>query len=384
MTPLSGIRILDLSRLLPGPYATLLMADLGAEVIKIETPRVGDYARHAPPEFGGNDMFYLLNRGKKSVGLNYRNKRGREIFLQLADTADVIIETFKPGSVDKWKIGYDVVKERNPGVVYCSLSGYGQDGPYRLRAGHDLNYVALAGMLGLNGVSGQAPVVPGVQVADLGGAMMATIAILGALMGRERSSEGAYLDISMLDTVVSLMMPVAGGWWHGTGQVPAAGKTPLGGALPCYGVYETQDGHYLTFGAIEPPFWSTFCEKTERPDLLKSAFVQEHIPQINELFKTRTRAEWLQLFEGHDVCLEPINTLEEAFNDPQIQHRGLTGGESPPERGQHFVGSPFPYPANTTPAPALGAHSLEILRAAGIAPAELDALAEKRVIATGT
>jgi crotonobetainyl-CoA:carnitine CoA-transferase CaiB-like acyl-CoA transferase len=383
MPPLSGIRILDLSRLLPGPYATLLLADLGAEVIKVETPRVGDYARHAPPEFGGNDMFYLLNRGKKSVGLNYRNKRGREIFLELATSADVIIETFKPGSVDKWKIGYEAVKAINPGVVYCSLSGYGQDGPYRLRAGHDLNYVALAGMLGLNAAGGQPPVVPGVQVADLGGAMMATIAILGALMGRERTGEGQYLDIAMLDTVVSLMMPVAGGWWHGTGQAPAAGKTPLGGGLPCYGVYETRDGQYLTFGAIEPPFWSTFCEKTGRPDLLKSAFVQADIPKVIELFKTQTAAEWLEMFEGQDVCLEPINSLTQAFNDPQIRHRGLTGGEVQPQRGKHFVGSPFPYPANDAPAPTLGANSMEILGAAGIDQDELEYLLEKKVIAAG-
>ena len=172
MSPLSSVRILDLSRLLPGPYATQLLADLGAEVIKVETPRIGDYARMAPSEIGGDTMFQMINRGKKSLSLNYRNRKGREIFLQLAEKADVIVETFKPGSVDKWGIGYEAVRQVNPGIVYCSISGYGQNGPYRDRPGHDINYIAIGGLLGLTGEPGAIPSPPGIQTADLGAACL--------------------------------------------------------------------------------------------------------------------------------------------------------------------------------------------------------------------
>ncbi|MBU2609907.1 MAG: CoA transferase, partial [Chloroflexi bacterium] len=181
--PLKGIRILDLSRLLPGPYLTQLLADLGAEVIKIETPRLGDYARLAPPEMGLGGLFEAVNRGKKSVAVNYRNPRGREIFLKLAATADVILEGFKPGSVNKWKIDYDAVRAVKPDIVYCSLSGYGQEGPYRDRAGHDLNYLAVSGAVALNARAGEAPLPYGLPAADLAGGMLAAIAILGALVG---------------------------------------------------------------------------------------------------------------------------------------------------------------------------------------------------------
>ena len=189
-SPLAGIRILDLSRLLPGPYLTQLLADLGAEVIKIETPRLGDYARVAPPEMGLGGMFEAVNRGKKSVAVNYRNPRGREIFLKLAATADVILEGFKPGSVKKWGIDYDAVRAVKPDIVYCSLSGYGQEGPYRDRAGHDMNYLAVGGALALNARADEAPVPYGLPAADLSGSMLAAIAILGALVGRGKTGRG--------------------------------------------------------------------------------------------------------------------------------------------------------------------------------------------------
>ncbi len=379
--PLTAIRILDLSRLLPGPYATLLLADMGAEVIKVETPRVGDYARLAPAEFGGNVMFQLINRGKKSVALNYRNKRGRQLFLRLAEQADVIIESFRPGSVEKWGIDYQAVRERNPKIIYCSLSGYGQSGPYRDRSGHDLNYIALAGLLGLNASPGGPPVVPGVQIADLAGAMMAALGILGALLGRDRSGEGVYLDIAMMDAVVSWIMPLAGGWWYGTGQEPQAGRMPLAGGLPCYNIYQTADGDYLTLGALEPPFWSKFCEVAGRPDLLPAAFDAGRIAEVADLFRSRTRKEWLDLFEGVAVCLEPINSLLEAFADPQIIHRGMTAGAAEPDRQAPFLGSPYPFPIKEGAAPALGRDTVELLAAAGIPEEEIEALLDRKVIA---
>ena len=201
MNPLEGIRVLDLSRLLPGPYCTMLLADLGAEVIKIETPGLGDYLRVIPPyvrDATGADvsaLFQLLNRNKQSVALNFRNPRGKPVLMRLAKNADVIIEAFRPGAADRWGIGYEQIRAVNPHIVYCSLSGYGQRGPYRDRAGHDLNYIALAGLLATNGVAGGPPIPPGVQVADLSGAMLATIAILAALVGRAQSGAGQYPHI---------------------------------------------------------------------------------------------------------------------------------------------------------------------------------------------
>jgi alpha-methylacyl-CoA racemase len=210
-SPLRGIRVLDLSRLLPGPYLTQLLSDLGAEVIKIEPPLAGDYARLAPPEMGLGGLYEAVNGGKKSVALNYRNPRGRDIFLELARSADVVLEGFRPGAADRWGIGYQAVRDINPRIVYCSLSGYGQDGPYRDRAGHDLNYDAVGGALGLNAPSGGGMPVPyGVPVADLSGGMLAAIAILSALVGRQNGGEGLYLDVSLLDGVLSWVAPMAG------------------------------------------------------------------------------------------------------------------------------------------------------------------------------
>jgi len=205
--PLQGIRVLDLSRLLPGPYLTQLMADLGAEVVKVETPLAGDHVRLAPPEMGLGNMYGAINRGKKSLALNYRNARGRELFLELAKTADVVLEGFRPTIADKYGIGYEAVRAVKPDIVYCSLSGYGQEGPYRQRAGHDFNYLSIGGAFSLNGR--ERPVPYGLPVADLSGGMLAAIAILGALVGRERGGQGMYLDVALLDGVISWMTPLA-------------------------------------------------------------------------------------------------------------------------------------------------------------------------------
>ncbi len=381
--PLAGMRVLDFSRLLPGPYASMLLADLGAEVIKIETPRLGDYARDAPPEFGGSGMFHLLNRGKKSLALNYRNQRGRAIFLELVKTADVVLESFKPGSMDKWGFGYEALRAIRPGLVYCSLSGYGQAGPYQDRAGHDVNYVAVGGLAGLNGApGGGAPHTNGVQVADLGGGMMATLSILAALLNRQRTGQGAYLDVAMLDVVVSWALPVAGAWFFGGGGSPQPGQLPLSGGWPCYNLYAAQDGLYLSLGAIEDPFWGAFCKLTARPDLLDKRFDPAYIPVVAAVFKTKPRQAWLDLFAGEDACIEPVNTIEEALRHPQVAHRGLVqmpppaGGQAPTTR------SPIPLGA-VTPAgtgPALGEHTRAVLLNAGFAAAELDDLEKSGVI----
>ena len=383
LTPLlENIRILDLSRLLPGPYATMLLTDMGAEVIKVETPRVGDYARHLPDPFGGDSMYQMLNQGKKSLGINFRNKRGREIFLQLAERVDVIVEAFKPGSVVRWGTDYEAVQARNPRIVYCSLSGYGQTGPYRDRVGHDLNYIAIGGLLGLSGRSGGPPIPPGVQIADLAGGMMAAIAILAALFGRERTGQGSYLDVAMLDTVISWVLPVAGSWFFKTGQHPQRGNLSLSGSLPCYNIYQTADGVYLSLGALEPPFWSSFCQVVERPDLIKRSYDPHIIPEVASIFKEKSRAEWLLLFKDLDVCLEPVNNLEEMMNDPQVRHRGLVENLGSESGAYPRPGSPLPFSTSTryAPAPDLGQHTLELLNAAGISSEEIEELNQRGII----
>ena len=242
--PLIGIRILDLSRLLPGPYLTQLLADLGAEVIKVETPSTGDYARFIPAKMGLGKMFEMINQGKKSVAINYRNPRGREVLMRLTATADVVLESFRPGTAARWKIDYESLRAVKPDLIYCALSGYGQNGPYRQRAGHDLNYTAISGALALNAVEGQPPTPYGVTVADLSGAMLAGIAILSALVGRQSSGQGAYLDVALLDGVLSWMMPQAGAAFFG-GLPVIGGTLALHGGLACYNIYETADGKYL-------------------------------------------------------------------------------------------------------------------------------------------
>lgn len=377
--PLAGIRILDLSRLLPGPYCTALLADLGAEVIKIETPRIGDYLRFVPPALGFDGMFAVLNRNKKSVALNYRHVRGREVFLQLAQTAHVIVETFRPGAMTRWGIDAAAVHAVNPNLVYCSLSGYGQTGPLRDRAGHDLNYIALGGLLDLNGSSAGGPMLPGLQIGDLAGGMLAAISILAALLGSARSQGGRYLDVAMLDAVVSWMLPVAGGAFLHTGQVPERGRQPLAGGLPCYNVYATADGKFLTLAAMEPTLWSDFWVALNRPDLQTRQFDPTLTAELAALFKEKTRAAWLDCFAGKDVCVEPVNTFSETWDHPQVRHRGLAAPGAAAPIGPLFQ---FAAPEHVTPPPALGQHTRPILQQAGLTEETLQALEAARVIKT--
>ncbi|HLF26179.1 MAG TPA: CaiB/BaiF CoA-transferase family protein [Anaerolineae bacterium] len=378
LSPLNGSRVLDLSRLLPGPYCTMLLADLGAEVIKIESPLIGDYARMVPAGFGGEALYAAVNRGKKSVGLNYRNPRGREVFLQLAREADVVIETFRPGAVRRWKIDYEAVQAVNPQVIYCSLSGYGQSGPYANRAGHDLNYIAIGGLLALNGALGGPPIPPGVQIADLAGGMLAAIAILATLVGRQRTGQGAYLDVAMLDAVVSWVGPMSG-MWLGAGKQPERGQMPLSGQLPCYNVYETADGQHITLGALEPHLWASFCEAVERRDLLARQLDPAAIAEVAALFRGRTRDEWLAHFREVDACVEAVNTLDELLHHPQVQQRGLVAEAAGPGAQ---IGSPFRFggESRAARAPNLGEHTTELLNRVGLSDAEIQELETARVV----
>ena len=376
--PLSGIRILDLSRLLPGPYLTQLLADLGAEVIKVETPLAGDHARLAPPEMSLGNMYETINQGKKSLALNYRNPRGRELFLRLATTADAVLEGFRPTVADKYGIGYESVRAVKPDIIYCSLSGYGQEGPYQGRAGHDYNYLSIGGAFSLNGRPGERPAPYGLPVADLSGSMLAGIAILGALVGRERNGQGMYLDMALLDGVISWMTPLALSAYF-SGLEVGAGTHPLLGGRAFFNIYETSDEKYLTLAAIEPHFWGDFCKTIDRTDLI----ARQHDPdlglEIEEIFRQKTRAEWLALFEGSDACIEPVNSIEEMLADPQVQARGHVKVEAGIPAS---MASPFVFArGKRSPATKLGADTRSLLGEIGVSDEEIKLLAERRIVA---
>jgi crotonobetainyl-CoA:carnitine CoA-transferase CaiB-like acyl-CoA transferase len=386
---LEGIRVLDLSRLLPGPYCSMLLADLGAEVIKIEEPTLGDPLRWIPPRVNDVGVAFLnVNRNKKSIALNLKHPPGAEVFRKLAERADVILEGFRPGVMERLGIGHEAISQINRRIVYCSLTGYGQDGPYRDRGGHDVNYISLAGVLGLTTDDQGRPVMPGVQMADLGGALAATIAILAALLARERSGRGQYIDVAMMDVAVGLL-PVAAATIFSGSSLGVGGRFGLNGLFPFYHVYETKDGQYLSVGTLEPKFWRNLCQALDRPDLADKQFAsgqerQVLFAELRDIFRSKSRQEWLKVFAHADACCEPVLTLEEAFADPQVQHRQmLTEVEHPDVGMTRQLAAPFKLsetPATVrTAAPRLGEHTDEILQELGYTETQIGQLRKSGV-----
>jgi crotonobetainyl-CoA:carnitine CoA-transferase CaiB-like acyl-CoA transferase len=389
--PLAGVRILDLTRLLPGGYATLLMADLGADVVKVEEPGKGDYIRWTPPLVGEFSAAHIaLNRNKRSITLNLKKPEGRDLLLELVEGFDVVIESFRPGVLDRLGVGYEALRERNPRLVYCAISGYGQDGPRALTAGHDANYIGYAGVLGIIGEDGRRPVVPGVQVGDLaGGGMSAVIAILAALHNRNATGEGDYCDISMMDGAFS-WLSIHAAEFVATGEVPQRERMHLSGAHPCYRVYPAADG-WLSIGALEPQFWAALCSALERPDLVDDAFAmgerrEEVIAELNDLFSTKTRAEWMEHFGDLDVCVGPVNDLAEAFVDPQlVARRMVVEDELPGGQAWKHVGNPIrlqgaPGDVKRMPPPLMGEHTEEVLLEAEVDAERIAALRDSGAI----
>jgi alpha-methylacyl-CoA racemase len=325
--PLDGIRVLDLTRLLPGDFATWVLADLGAEVIKVEDTAGGDYMRWMPPMVGENSaMYWSINRGKRSIKLDLKREEGREVFFRLLDTADCVVEGFRPGVMTRLGLGYEDLKKRRPDIIYCAITGYGQDGPYEQRAGHDLLYNSLAGLQGVTGTAGGDLAIPGFQVADLGaGGMGGALSIVAALLRRERDPEhpGGFLDVSMFDGVAAFIAPhmarhLAGGTEEGPGRMQ------LNGRYPCYRVYRAGDGRWMALAALEPKFWKAFCELVDRPDLLDRAFDEDGAAdEVAAIVASRTRPEWETFLKDADVMMEPVNDLGEAARDPQMMARGL-------------------------------------------------------------
>ncbi|MBU5342954.1 CaiB/BaiF CoA transferase family protein [Caldifermentibacillus hisashii] len=329
MFPLQSIRVLDLSRLLPGPFCTMLLADFGAEVIKIEAPDLGDYARQYEPKIDENSvMFHSLNRNKKSVTLDLKTDEGKDQFLQMVGKADVVVESFRPGVMKRLGLDFPVLEKINPRLIYCAISGYGQTGPYAEMPGHDINYISFAGLLELMGEKDGKPIVPAVQVADLaGGAYPAVTGILLALLEREKSGKGQFIDISMMDGVISLLQSTLPNYLMK--NIPSKrGEQMLSGGLACYEVYQTKDGRWLAVGALEMKFWRVFCQKIGKPEWIALLNEQDEVQyklkhDIQTVMYTKTLAEWMDIFEDAEACVSPVLNFAELVNHPQVQARKM-------------------------------------------------------------
>ena len=421
--PLEGIRVLDLSRLLPGGFCSLLLADFGADVVKVEDTGMGDYIRWSPPYYDGahetakSALFLSLNRNKRSIRLNLKSEGGREALLALVRDADVVLESFRPGVLDRLGVGYERMREENPGIVFCAISGYGQDGPKRDASGHDMNYLGLIGLLGLTGDppaprgggAAGGPIQSAGQIADLGGgALMAAFGIMAALRERDGaparpvgpgrperagtpgSGEGQLVDVSMSDGALSWLAMVAAAYFADD-AVPRRGDLPLAGSLICYRPYECADG-WVSLGALEPKFWQAWCRGVGREELVASQFEhpgsQAHA-QVQEIFKGRTRAEWEAFAREHDCCLEPVLELDEALSSQLVREREMVVELPQPgvARPVRQLGIPVkltrtPGEHARLPGPALGEHTEEVLLAAGYAPEQVAELLESGAAAS--
>jgi crotonobetainyl-CoA:carnitine CoA-transferase CaiB-like acyl-CoA transferase len=369
---LAGIRVLDLSRLLPGPFLTLILADLGAEVVKVEDPRIGDYLRAVPPlRRGVSERFAAVNRGKRSLALDLKSDPGRAAFLRMVDRSDIVVESFRPGVMERLGIAPAVLMQRNPRLVVCSLSGYGQSGSYAQKAGHDLDYMALAGALS---VGGGVPAVPPLQVADMaGGGLWGATAVLAALLQRSKTGLGSHLDISMAEGALALLLaeiPSEGG--------REAGPSLLGGESPAYQVYRTADDRYLAVACLEPKFWQNFCQAIGRPvdvsEILPDARQGRVRAEIAAVIGEHPLSYWMARFDPLDCCCEPVLSVDELEAHEPFSSRQVFFSLDTPSGRWRQVRTPLGLPDHPAPAPALGQHSAEVLRDYGFSQDEIGAL----------
>jgi alpha-methylacyl-CoA racemase len=389
--PLSDIKVLDLTRLLPGGFCSLLLADLGAEVLKVEDTGMGDYVRWSPPYYGSDEhqqlgtrsaLYLSLNRGKRSVRLDLKNEAGREALLRLVASHDIVLDGFRPGVLDRLGVGYERMREANPAVVLGAITGYGHNGPNTQRAGHDINYLSLVGMLGLTGEKDGPPISSAGQIADVNGGLMAAVGVMAALHEARRSGEGQFVDVSMADGALSWLAMVAGKYLC-DGEVPRRGEGILSGGIACYLPYEAADG-WVSCGALEPKFWAAFCNGVDRGDLLEEQFAapgSEGHAKIAEVFRARTRDEWRAFNDEHDCCIEPVLDVDEALDSELVRERGMVVEVEQPEIGPvRLVGNPIKLSRTpgdpTRPAPAFGEHTAEVLREAGYSEEEVAAMLE--------
>ena len=386
--PLSNLRVLDLTRLLPGPLATMHLADLGADVIKIEDTGAGDYTREmghrrraADGTLAPSDFYLVLNRNKRDLRLDLKRPEGREVFMRLAKAADVVIEGFRPGVMAKLGVDYETVAAACPKIVYCAISGYGQDGPLAHAAGHDINYVGYTGVGDQIGRAGDPPAVPNFQIADLlGGTMAAVMGILAAVIDARATGRGRFVDVSMTDAVLAhAILPLT--------ETPASGKTPprgttmLTGGLPCYNVYETADGRYMAVGALETKFWFTLCDTLGVPELKETHLVygEQAAPvkaKLAAIFRSKPQSHWADVFAKADCCVSPMLTMQDALVHPLFAARGMVARTPHPAGGELAQFAPpvklsaFDFSIER-PAPTPGEHSDEILAQAGYTGGEI-------------
>ncbi|MHC1595272.1 MAG: CaiB/BaiF CoA transferase family protein [Candidatus Syntropharchaeales archaeon] len=383
---LEGIKILDLSRMLPFEYCTMILADLGADVLKIEEPGIGDYMRWIPPTLKEeNAIFLLMNRNKQSVTLNLRKEGAKEVLCDLVAKADVLFESFRPGVMEKLGLGYEVLSKINPNLIYCSSTGYGQTGDYRNEPGHDLNYISIAGILERTGL--KEPVIPGIPIADMTIGVYSSVAMLAALLARERIGKGQYIDISMTDCMLSYNSANIGDYIAGKRE-----KAELRGEAPYYNVYQTKDGKWLSVGNIEEKFWEDMCRGMERPDLIErhgfglSDEEKEALrDELKSIFAGKTQAEWLKIFEDKDTCITPVQTVEEALNAPVFNQRDMIFEMDHPKEGKiKQIALPIKFsetPAvKRSPPPLLGEHTEEVLKGLGYDDAKIEELRKENAI----
>jgi alpha-methylacyl-CoA racemase len=388
--PLAGVKIIDFTRLLPGPLATMFLADMGADVIKVEDPDSPDYIRDFEPRVNGMSLFYLsLNRSKRSLAVNYLSSEGKQVIYDLVKNADVLIEQFRPGVMKELGFGYEELKAVNPKLIYVSVTGYGQTSPRAMDAGHDLNYIAIAGALGITGTADGELTIPGFQLADIaGGSYMAMNAVTAALYQREKTGKGEWVDVAMTDAVVPFTaLPFA--YYQGTKQVPPTGGFELSGALANYNVYRCADSKYIALGSLEPKFWNGFCARAGKPEWAQQFLQTDKVDglkqEVRQFFLTKSRNEWVAFFEGSDICLTPINSLADLENDPYLQSRNMLLQNEHASVGKYnTINQPLKFKEaifdNNWPAPDLGFDSASVLRELNYSDETVRQLAGKGII----
>ncbi len=389
--PLEGIVVLDFTRLLPGPFCTQLLANLGADVIKIEDPKLGDYMRSVPPIV--HDVSYpfvMVNRGKRSLAVDLKAPEGQEILRKLVGRADILVEQFRPGVMARLGADYDALAMLNPKLIYCSFSGFGQNGPYKDLPGHDINFEALAGILSVSRNRDERPTIPSVPVADLAGGFNAALAILVSLRTRDRTGRGEFIDVAIYDTAVTLLV-LGLARFFATGEEPVAGETLITGTFPFYSLYETKDGGWLSVAAVEPKFWERMCDLIGAPELSGKQFVEAAdrgavAETLAARFRERTLAEWESMFFAEALPIAGVRRMTEVVTDPQVKARGLLPAVDVPGVGKlQVISHPAKHTAtqirNPARVPTKGQDTEAILRSLGYSSRQIGAFTKKNVIA---
>jgi len=384
MPSLDGVRVLDLSRLMPGPLCTMILGDLGADVIKVEQPGIGDYARSAPPLIGDTGAaFLMLNRNKRSITLNLKKREAQKVVHELAERSEVFVESYQPGVADRLGVGYSAISRINERVIYCSISGYGQTGPYRDLVGHDLTYTSYSGAIGSTGLKGGPPVIPVLQISDLQAAIHAAVAILAALYRREKTGKGEFIDISLMDAAVaSMIMPLS---FYFAGMPTERGRLPLSGAVPFYNVYETADRKFVSIAPLEAKFWVELCKALGLERYQDRQFASEETYEkirgdLARVFRQKNRDAWVRILNDRGVPCAPVYDIHEIPADPHVRSREMIAEMETQAFGRlRQLATPIRMSGNPLsirlPPPRLGEHTLQVLQDAGYSAEDVERLA---------